>query len=185
MTYADVLTYAFGEKEFTTKDVSYLTGNSRPGKLLSEMKSRGIVERVGRGTYRCLKPEERPDLRRSEWNRVKRLLFKAPWPKAWTGSDAVELWTNGKYRVYPNAFAHTYSLAVREEDYDNWIDYLKSHGVSTRRSKSIGAYVDLHRVSRLEYVELDGEPVISKGMTIKLIREHPGIYAGAEDLIED
>ena len=185
MTYADVLTYAFGEDEFTTKEVTELTGNSRPGKLLSELKFRGIVERVGHGTYRCLKLEDRPDFRKYEWNRVSRLLLNAPWPKAWTGSNAVERWTNGKYRVYPNAFAHTFDLVVLTSDHNNWVDYLKSHGISTRGSKSIGAYVELHPADKLEYVEIEGEPVISKEMTIKLIREHPGIYAGAEDLIED
>lgn len=184
MTYADVLTYAFGIKEFTTKDVSELTGNTRPGKLLSELKFRGIVERVGHGTYRCLKHNERPDIRKYEWRRVNSLLINAPWPKAWTGANAVELWTNGKYRVYPNAFAHAYNLVILRSDYSSWANYLKSHGVSMKRHKSIGAYVELFPVAEFEYTEIEGEPVITKEMTIDLIREHPGIYAGAEDLIE-
>jgi hypothetical protein len=180
LTYLDVTSLAFGESEFTADDFARRTGHSTPAKALSEMKRRGLVERVGRGRYRVLAPNERPDLRSIEWGRVREIVANAPIEKAWTGPTAVETWTEGRYRISPTAFSREFHVAVPRPKIEELKDYLKAHGVATKGRKHIGARVVLVPVERLEKIEVvNGEPVISRAETVKLIREHPGLYEGA------
>lgn len=180
LTYLDVTSLAFGESEFTADDFARRTGHPAPAKALSEMKRRGLVERVARGRYRVLAPNERPDLRAIEWRRVRDVVAGAPIEKAWTGPTAVETWTEGRYRISPSPFTREFHVAVPKPKLEDLKDYLKAHGVAVEGRKHIGARVVLVPVERLERIELvDGEPVISRAETVKLIREHPGLYEGA------
>jgi len=180
LTYYDVTSLAFGESEFTVEDFARRTGHPRPAKALSEMKRRGLVERVGRGRYRCLAPGERPDLRAAEWARVRELVAHAPLEKAWTGPTAVEAWTEGRYRLSPSPFLREFHVAIPKVKLGEWREYLRAHGVAVEGRKHIGARVHLVPVERLDRVEVvAGEPVISREETERLIREHPGLYEGA------
>lgn len=183
LTYSDVIALKFGEKEFTAREFAFATDNTRPAKFLSELKMRGLVERVDRGTYRFLRPSERPDLRAVEWSRVKNVIARAPWAYAWAGSTAVEIWSDGRYNVSPNPFLKILHIAVHRADAEKWKKYLESHGVSYRGKKRIGAIVDLIVKSHLVCTKKGEETVIPRKSVIKLIRDHPGLYAGAEDLI--
>ncbi len=185
LTYVDVLEYSFGEDEFTTTDVRMVTGSERSAKLLSELKLRGVVERTGRGRYRFFRPSERPDVRDHEWNRIRGIILRSPWKYAWNGSTAVELWTNGRYKVYPNAFLRVFHILVEKDRLSDWTDYLLKNGVPTRGRKRVGSRVSVESVNLLKYDIKDNEPVIKKEDVLRLIREHPGIYATAEELIED
>ena len=42
-TYLDALISKFGDEDFTTSDFKAATGKTRPAKLLSELKMRGVV----------------------------------------------------------------------------------------------------------------------------------------------
>lgn len=180
LTYLDVTSLAFGESAFTTDEFARRTGHPSPAKALSEMKRRGLVERVGRGRYRVLTPAERPDLRSAEWERVREAVAGAPLEKAWTGPTAVEAWTEGRYRISPSAFAREFHVAVPRPMLGALKEYLKARGVAVEGRKHIGARVVLVPVDRLENVAIvDGEPVISREETERLIREHPGLYEGA------
>ncbi len=183
-TYADVIALKFGEGEFTTLDLAIATNNPRAAKLLSDLKMRGLVERVDRGKYRLFAPSERPDLRVTEWNRVKEVVNSARWHYAWTDSTAVEIWTDGRYRISPNPFLKVFHVNIRKEDETKWMAYLKSKGVSFHRKKRVGAFVNLQPKGTLKFTLKGGEKVIPKDATIKLIRNQPGLYSGAEELID-
>ncbi len=184
LTYSDVIISRFGENEFTAKELAILTGNSRSAKLLSELKMRGIVERVDRGKYRVLPLSERPDTRIMEWDRVRNIITHAPWKKAWTGSTAVEVWTNGRYKISPNPYLRVFHIIILKSELDEWRKYLRRSGISYSGKKRVGCYVDLKCSSKVNSTIITGEPVITKNEVLKLIRNHPGIYAGACELIE-
>lgn len=185
ITYADVLGYAFGEREFTASDVARITGNRRAAKLLSELKFRGILQRVGRGRYRFHNLNEKPDIRSAEWKRVKGLLLSAPWPKAWSGRIAVEKWTGGRYMTSPNVYMRIFEVAVESNRLVDWRKYLKVNGLSLQGRRRIGAVVMLKPTGNLRYVMLDGEPVITKEETLQIIVNDRATYANADDLFED
>ena len=182
-TYLDALISRFGGEDFTTADFKAATGNTRPAKLLSELKMRGVVERRGRGTYRVLLLSERPDKRVNEWERVKNIILKAPWDKAWTGSTAVEIWTNGRYKISPNPYLRVFHLRVHKSEIEEWTRYLMRLGVSCSGKKRVGSFVILEAASRIKWTLVAGEPVIPKNEVLRIIKNHPGLYAGASELI--
>lgn len=185
LTYGDALPSLFGAKPFTSREFARRANAPRAAKILSDLKRRGIVERLGRGTYRCLGPEERPDLRLAEWSRVRNVILKGPFRKAWTGRSAVELWTGGRYRLAPSPFYRVFELAIPSDRTEDWRKYLADRNVATRVGKRVGARVDLVPMARLESVELGGEPVIPRTDVEAIIDEHPALYAGAKELLLD
>src|SRR5208282_5907648 len=178
-TYVDALDHLYGTSEFSVRDFSTRVGNPRAGKLLSDLKARGYVARIGRGRYRRLGPAERPDLRRFEWRRVREALLKGPGEKAWTGESAVEVWTGGRYRTSPSAYLRVFTMAVPRDSLENWDHYLRSKGLSRNSRRRIGSRIELLPVERMKVTFLGGEPVIPRLDVLKLIRSHPGIFANA------
>ena len=184
LTYTDVLSLHFGNSEFTTNDVRILLRNERSAKLLSDLKFKGTIERTGRGKYRILLPSERLDNRTYEWKRVERIVNMSPFPFAWAWSSAVERWTDGRYIVGPNPYFRIFYIEIIKTDLDGWRSYLKGHSVSVEAKKRVGATVELIPRTELEYVFLNGEKIVPKGKILETIKDHPGIFAKADDLIE-
>jgi hypothetical protein len=183
--YSDALHALFGSRPFTSGEFARRANAPRAAKILSELKQRGVVERLDRGRYRCLAPEERPDRRRSEWNRVRNVVLAGPGPKAWTGSSAVELWTNGRYRLAPSPYYRVFEVAVPAPNLLAWRRYLSGRNVMTHSRKRVGARVDLVPVDRVDAVSVDGEPVIPRGAVERLIARHPGLFGNARELLRD
>lgn len=184
-TYYDAAALLFGEDDFTAADFARRTGNGRAAKVLSELKTRGLIARVARGRYRCLRPNERPDYRAAEWDRVRRVVLSASLPKAWTGPSAVEAWTGGRYKTASSVVSREFYIAVPEDAVGAWKEYLSARGVPTGARKSIGPRVILESGPNIRVVEFGGEPVIPRDETIRLIRSNPALYADAEDLLAD
>lgn len=184
MTYSDVLSLHFRDSEFTAEDVRILLRLDRSAKLLSDLKFKGIVERTGRGKYRLLSPSERVDNRSHEWTRIERIVRSSPYEYAFTWSSAVEKWTNGAYIIGPNPYYRPYYIEVNVKDLGKWNEYLIEHSVPSVGNRKIGAVVNLIPRKHVSYTLLNGDKVISKKKTIELIREHRGLFAEADDLIE-
>lgn len=183
-TYADALGLAFGRRPFTVAEVRTRLGAPRAARTLHELKARGVVERIGRGSYRLLAPDERPDLRHAEWHRVRDALLAAPYAKAWVGPSAVETWTRGRYRIGPSPFLRVFHLGIHPDDHDAWIAYLKDHDVPMGR-KHIGVRIELVPIDPAAPLDaIDGEPVIDKETVRQLIRDHPALYGDAEALLD-
>lgn len=185
LTYADVGSRYFGDREFTTGEFGRRIGTPRGAKTLAELKRRGLVARTGRGRYRFLGPTEKPDLRAAEWARVRAVILSAPFPKAWTRSTAVEAWTGGRYAVSASPYLQEFHVAIRPADRSSWVAYLRKARVATVLRKRVGAVVRLWPTKQFSTKTVRGEPVISRALTKELIRKEPSIYAGAGDLIRD
>ena len=141
--YAEAASHLYGRGPFTLKDFAIRTGSLRAAKTLSELKTRGLAERVGRGRYRMLGPEERPDLRAAEWSRVRAVLLHSGLPMAWTGPSAVSVWTGGRYTVSPSAFVREFHIEVPRGSRVRWKAYLRDNRVSTDPHRRIGSKVIL------------------------------------------
>jgi hypothetical protein len=103
---------------------------------------------------------------------------------AWTWSSAVERWTAGKYMVSPNPYFRTYYIEVYRKDLAKWKEYLKAHSIPTVGIRRIGTVVELVPKDKIEFVILNGEKVISREKTFNMIKEHRGIFAEADEIIE-
>ena len=184
LTYYDAASLAFGERSFEVWEFATRLGSLRAASTLSELKVRGLVERVGRGKYRLLGPGERIDTRGAEWERVRRLLLSTGLPMAWTGPDAVSVWTGGRYTVSPTAFLRIFHLIVPASAETAWRKYLRDHRIATDPRRRTGARVELSVVEHPVRTVHRGEPVIPRSAALRLIRAHRAIYAEADRLVE-
>jgi hypothetical protein len=181
--YAEALSSLFGAEPFTATEFARRANVPRAAKILSELKSRGIVERTGRGVYRNLAPRERPDLRTSEWSRVRDVVLAGPDPKAWTGKTAVEIWTAGRYRLAPSAFFRVFEVSIPRDRVAAWERYLAERKVRTHPDKRVGACVTLVPSGRFRREMVSGEPVIPRSAVERLIDGHPALFANARELL--
>lgn len=182
--YAEAAALLFGSRPFTVREFSARISYTRASRILSELKTRGVVARIGRGRYRLLGPDERPDLRAAEWNRVYRALRNSQLPMVWTDADAVQVWTGGCYTISPSVFIREFHIEVPRSAVARWRDYLRSRRISTNARRGIGARVILSTSREFRVTMHGGEPVISRRATLALIRAHPGLYANAAALVE-
>ncbi len=104
--------------------------------------------------------------------------------KALTDSFAVEIWTNERYLTSPNPFMRVYHLAIYKRDKEKWVTYLSNHGIALNHKKRVGAYETLVPLSNFRGVTIGKDRVVSRKEVLKTIRVHPGVYAGAEKLVE-
>lgn len=182
--YADAIALAFGDSPFSVREFGIRIGSLRPAQTLSELKTRGVLARVGRGRYRMLAPQERPDLRSSEWGRVRRLLLSSGLPMRWAGRDAVAVWTGWRYTVSPSVYVREFEVEVPENSKREWVSYLKRYRISTDPRRRTGAVVRIRTRAGANFSTHRGEPVISREETLRLIRSHRGLYGEADRLVE-
>lgn len=182
-TYFDAASLAFGRRPFTLAEFRSRIGTERAAKLLHELKSRGLAERTGRGTYRLLAPDERPDNRSAEWRSVRETLTHAPLHMAWAGPSAVEAWTEGRYRVAGSPFLREFHIAIPKAETKAWNVFLAAHKIPIKPRRRIGVRVIVEPRNRLVATRVDGEPVVARDEVVKLIRASPATYAGAEELL--
>lgn len=182
--YTDAIALAFGGSSFSLREFGIRIGSLRPAQTISELKTRGVIARVGRGRYRLLAPQERPDLRSSEWGRVRRLLLSSGLPMRWTGREAVALWTGWRYTVSPSVYFREFEVEVPEDSKRQWVSYLKAHHISTDPRRRTGAVVRIRVRAGANFSTHRGEPVISREETLRLIRSHRGVYGEADELVE-
>jgi hypothetical protein len=114
---------------------------------------------------------------------VRNVVLGGPDPKAWTGETALEVWTGGRYRIAPSLYFRVFELAVPRNRSGFWSRYLADRGVSTKIGKRVGARVRLVAVEQVVAETVEGEPVVPRGDIERLIREHPGLYGNAKDLL--
>ena len=181
--YKDFIKDRFGYEEFTVEEFEFETDNERAGKLLSELKLRGVLEHVGRGKYRLKRTSNRNKLL-NEINHDKKIILNAPFPIAFTGNTAVEIWTGGRYIISPNPFMKVFYVEVRKDDINRFKAYLKNNHISYIINKRVGVYTVLKPVKNIEIEFKDKNPVIPKEKVLNLIREHPALYGEANKLIE-
>jgi hypothetical protein len=181
-SYAEASALLFGSREFSVREFALRTGNPRAAKLLSELKRRGLVARTGRGLYRNLPVDERPDLRARDWARAHDLIVRAGLPMAWDGASAVEVWTGGSYVVSPSVLAREFHLLVPRASLPAWTDYLATHGLLPSPRRRLGARVLLRVVDRMpRLARVHGEPVIRRDAALRIVRANPALFAGAEE----
>src|SRR5690349_15880898 len=123
----------FGARPFSVGEFEVTFPSPRPHRTLSDLKIKGFVERVGRGTYRTVPPArwaaERASLTLAD---VERTLAAAPWPYAFTASSAVRVWTRGRYTAGRTPGYQPVEIAVRARDARRWKDFLRAGGIAAR-----------------------------------------------------
>ncbi len=178
----------FGARPFSVGEFEATFPSPRPHRTLSELKLRGFVERVGRGSYRVVAPERWAAARASlTVDAVERSLSKAPWPYAFTRGSAVRLWSAGRYTAGGTPGYHAVEVAVLRADVRRWKEFAATQGVvarlATSRGTAAGVEVLLHPRPKLQVSWFKGQPVEPKRQTLAFVRRNAAVFGPAEEMV--
>ena len=180
----------FEGRPFTVGEFEVTFPSPRPHQVLSELKLKGFVERVGRGAYRAVPPERWARGRASlTVQDVHRIVGEAAMPYAFTASSAVRVWTRGRYAAGSSHGYHPVEIAVRTRDARRWKAFLAARGLvgrdAERRGTAAGVEVVFYRRPSLTASRFDGVPVDPKARVLAYVRRNASVFAPAEGMIRD
>jgi len=158
-----ILYNRFGDQPFSSNYLAWFLSKGTVKKTLHVLEKKKWIQRVGRGSYVCVKPDE--VFRGMVQFRVPRLLDEARKTYAYTGASAVEVWTDHSY--VQRSWEHSpYFVKVLRRDLDWWTRYFREHKVNVfvkEAKPAIGEFVILFPEERLEFEVYNGKPVDKLG----------------------
>lgn len=187
--YATAIREAFGDRAFSPAEASLVLGIRSPESTLSRLKAKGEVELVERGKYRAADKGLASTVEANRRRELRRTILTSPINIALDGPDAVAAWTRGRYNVGRSPWNDPLYVVVDEEAPTAFEELLRALKVpwdsAERPPRARGLYVIARFKSGLSRVDLEGTPVVDRNEVLRLIRENPLAYEGAEELIRD
>ncbi len=174
----------FKDKEFEVSSLRWFYSRAMVKKILFKLSSAGWLQRVGRGAYRCVKPEKAVESIFE--SRAEKALEEAGMPYCFYGASAVEIWSD--YVYMQRSWEHSpFFVRVQKKDLGKWRKYLKQEGIdffTGEAENALGEFVVLEAVKELECAKQNGRPVMPLAETIKFAEkniysfEYPLAYIG-------
>jgi hypothetical protein len=156
-----ILYNRFGNQPFESNYLDWFLSKAMVKKTLHILEKRRWVQRVRKGSYVCVDPDE--IFRSMVQFRVPALLKEAGKKYAYTGASAVEVWTD--YSIVQRSWEHSpYFVKVLTKDLRSWIHYFRQHKVNVfveDAKPAIGEFVVLFPEERLE-PEIYGDHPVDK-----------------------
>jgi len=109
---------------------------------------------------------------------------------AYTGIDAVYVWTRGGYQVARDPEDYPLFIAVHESDLDAWAAFFDRFGIPTAEERQPADDLDssiqvvLEPEAQIEPEMVDGRPVISLQETVAFANEHYAHFQSALDMLD-
>jgi hypothetical protein len=109
---------------------------------------------------------------------------------AFTGIDAVYVWTRGGYQVARNPEDYPLFVAVEEDDLEEWKRFFAGWGIPVGQERqppedvdgALQFVLDVRETVRAEQV--DGRPVVPLEETVAFAREHYATFQSALDVLD-
>ncbi len=108
---------------------------------------------------------------------------------AYTGIDAVYVWTRGGYQVARDPEDYPLFIAVYESDLDAWTEFFDRFGIPTSEERQPTEDLDgtiqvvLESRSQIDAEMVDGRPVIPLKETVAFANEHYAHFQSALDML--
>jgi DNA-binding Lrp family transcriptional regulator len=109
---------------------------------------------------------------------------------AYTGIDAVYIWTQGGYQVARNETDYPLFIAIRESDLAHWERFFEQFGIPTAQQRQPADEIPgplqivLEPRAQIDAKMVDGRPVISRSETVAFAREHYATFESALDILD-
>ncbi|MEM3518646.1 MAG: hypothetical protein QXL52_01635 [Nitrososphaerales archaeon] len=178
------------KKEFSVKEFSSTFFSPNPNKVLHDMASKGLLEKVGWGKYRVNSPEEyirkRIDVKQG-YNLVK----QAGLNYSFTGPDAVFFWTKGGYNADRFFGFYPIHIKVKKSELKEWENFFKlKRRKFYLQDKKInetlfGLFYILYPQERFSSVELEGFKVDPLDEAIKFCKKHIFTHEPALEILDE
>ena len=162
----------FRDKQFEVSSLRWFYSRAMVKKILFKLSTAGWLQRVGRGSYKCVKPEQA--VASIFESRAEKVLEKAGMPYCFFGASAVEVWSD--YVYMQRSWEHSpFFVRVQKKELGNWKKYLKQEGIDFfigEPENALGEFVILEAVKELKCAKQSGRPVIPLKDAIKFAEEN-------------
>ena len=178
------------KKEFSVKEFISTFQSPNPNKTLFDMTKKGFLEKTGWGKYKVISPqqlfESRVDISKA-YDLIEQTMLK----HAFTGSDAVFLWTKGGYQVGRFFGFYPIYLKVLKSDLTKWKKLLKSKGTKFHiqgepvKEMLFGAFYILISAKDFAAEKVDGFHVDPLKQTVEFCKQNIYQYEPALEMLDE
>ena len=108
---------------------------------------------------------------------------------AYTGIDAVYVWTRGGYQVARDPEDYPLFIAAHESELDAWTEFFNRFGIPTAKERQPAEDLDgaiqviLEPRSQIDAEMVDGQPVIPLQETVAFANEYCATFESALDML--
>lgn len=176
--------------EFSVRDFASTFPSPSVNKVLHDMMKKGYLKRIGWGKYRVIKPQEY--LReKMDVAKAYELVAEAGLDYAFTGPDAVFVWTKGGYNADRFVGFYPIHMGVLRKNLDNWREFFEYRNrrfyvKDARLSETLfGLFYVLYPEVRIHSERVEGMPVIPLNAAVKFCRDNFYTYEPALEMLDE
>jgi hypothetical protein len=156
-------------ESFSQNELDWIVGQSMRKKIFSLLLNAGWIRKVSREEYVCVAPNE---IFKSMLEfKVPFIIKEAKREYAFTGLSAVEIWSDYSY-VQRGLEKSPYFIKILRKDLNYWKSFFNKQRIPaySKEGSTIGEYVILIPVDKIESVEKDGLKVENLKETIRIAK---------------
>ena len=177
-------------EEFTAREFASTFASPDPNKVLHDLCRKGLLARTSRGKYRVVSQQEHVRVSQDiamAYDRVK----SARLPYAFTGVDAVYMWTKGGYNVDRFFGFYPIHVKIRTSDLSMWKNFFLSTGCRVvvkgqpLAETLFGVFYVLHPSRELARDDVEGLSVEPLRNTVRFCKENPYAYEPALEMLDE
>src|SRR3989338_6199182 len=161
-----------GSREaFKQSELDWIVSQSMKKKIFSILLKSGWIAKESRDSYRCLEPER--VIKGLVEFKVADIVKEAKKPYAFANLSAVEIWSDYSY-VQRGMEKSPYFIKVLKNDLRYWKEFFNKRNIPNyvNEGSTIGEYVILMPVERIDAVDKDGLKVEPLKKTLAIAKEN-------------
>ena len=158
-------------EDFKQNELDFIINNSMKKKIFSLLLRNGWIKKSSRNTYQCINPET--IFKELLEFKVPQVVKEAKKPYSFTNLSAVEIWSDYCY-VQRGIEKSPYFINILREDLKYWKDFFSKNKIPyyVNEGHTIGEYIILIPVDKLDYVSKDDYNVLPLKKTFKIAKQN-------------
>lgn len=162
----------YGSREsFKQSELDWIVSQSMKKKIFALLLKAGWIKKTSRTTYKCIDPKK--VISGLLEFKVQDVIKKANKKYSFTNLSAIEIWSDYSY-IQRSMGKSPYFIKVLKNDLPYWIDFFNSNNIPNyiNEGLSIGEYVILIPVNKIDSVEKDGLKVEKLKAVLKMAKSN-------------
>lgn len=181
--------HSFNSEPFTIDAFRSVFPTSQAPKVIHDLVKQGYVQRVSRGIYRAVDPNQWIASIISMNSATREIIRNAQRKYAYCDSTAVAVWTEGYYWTGFTKGFRPIHVKVLKRDIPYWQEFFEEHNARyalTHENKTLFGFVYiLHPERDFKVVEKNGDKVIPLEEIVKFCLEHEIVYQPALEYLDE
>jgi hypothetical protein len=169
--YALVFTRYGTNQAFKQSVLDWIVSPSMRKKIFSLLLNSGWIKKTSRYTYKCNEPKK--IIKELLEFKVPEIIKKSEKPYAFTKLSAVEIWSDYSY-IQRGIEKSPYFIKILKNDISYWKEFFNKNNIPNylQKGSTIGEYIIIIPVNKINYTEKNGLKVEKLQKTIKIAKKN-------------